>query len=104
MHVDDLANLFVLAVTKADTGTVLHGVAHEAVPVAALATAADVAAGGRGRAEPWPAEHAAEVLGAPFAEALGLNQVVSGQRAVTDLGWQPTRPYVLTELTEGGRG
>ncbi|MEV6549832.1 NAD-dependent epimerase/dehydratase family protein [Streptomyces sp. NPDC051597] len=107
VHVDDLADLFVLAVTKAASGSVLHGVAHEAVPVAALAAAADAAAGGTGRAEPWPLEQAAEAVGAPFAEALGLNQVVSGQRAVTELGWQPSRPYVLTELAElagGDRG
>ncbi|PKV89981.1 NAD-dependent epimerase/dehydratase family protein [Streptomyces sp. TLI_146] len=107
VHVDDLAVLFVLAVTKAVAGGMLHGVAHEAVPVAALAAAADIAAGGSGRAEPWPLEQAAEAVGAPFAEALGLNQVVSGQRAVIELGWQPSRPYVLTELTEltgGDRG
>lgn len=103
VHVDDLAELFVLAVTKADAGSVLHGVAHEAVPVAALAAAADVAAGGIGRAEPWPSEQAAEAVGAPFAEALGLNQVVSGQRAVTALGWRPGRPSVLTELAGGDR-
>ncbi|MFI2740358.1 NAD-dependent epimerase/dehydratase family protein [Streptomyces sp. NPDC018711] len=104
VHVDDLAELFVLALTKAEAGTVLHGVAHEAVPVAALAAAADVAAGGTGRAEPWPLEQAAEAVGAPFAEALALNQVVSGRRAVADLGWRPVRPYVLTELAGGDRG
>ncbi|MFC0842432.1 NAD-dependent epimerase/dehydratase family protein [Streptomyces noboritoensis] len=104
VHVDDLADLFVLAVAKASAGSVLHGVAHEAVPVAALAAAADVAAGGTGRAEPWPLEQAAEAVGGPFAEALGLNQVVSGQRAVTELGWHPSRPSVLTELAGGYRG
>ncbi|MEU3828878.1 NAD-dependent epimerase/dehydratase family protein [Streptomyces sp. SID161] len=104
VHVDDLAELFVLAVTKADAGSVLHGVAHEAVPVAALAAAADIAAGGTGRVEPWPVEQAAEALGGPFAEALGLNQVVSGRRAVEELGWRPSRPYVLTELAGGSRG
>ncbi|MEV6684328.1 NAD-dependent epimerase/dehydratase family protein [Streptomyces sp. NPDC051130] len=104
VHVDDLAELFVLAVTKADEGSVLHGVVHEAVPVAALAAAADLAAGGIGRAEPWPLEQAAEALGGPFAEALALNQVVSGQRALAELGWRPSRPYVLTELAGGDRG
>ncbi|MEU6238052.1 NAD-dependent epimerase/dehydratase family protein, partial [Kitasatospora sp. NPDC047058] len=37
VHVDDLAQLFVLALTKAEAGSVLHGVAHEAVAVAAQA-------------------------------------------------------------------
>ncbi|MGA5192852.1 NAD-dependent epimerase/dehydratase family protein [Streptomyces exfoliatus] len=107
VHIDDLAELYALALNKADAGDLLHGVAWESVPVAAVAAAADIAAGGIGRAEPWPLAEAAEVLGAPFAEALALDQVVSGRRAVDELGWQPSRPYVLTELTSipgGTRG
>ncbi|WP_189921576.1 NAD-dependent epimerase/dehydratase family protein [Kitasatospora xanthocidica] len=100
VHVDDLADLFALTLTKAEAGSVLHGVAHRAVPVAALAAAADVAAGGTGRAEPWPVERAAEAVGAPFAEALALHQVVAGRRAVTELGWRPVRPHPLTDLTD----
>lgn len=99
VHVDDLAALYVLALSRAEEGTLLHGVAHDAVPVAALAAAADRSAGGPGRAEPWPQELAGQVLGEPFAEALALSQVVSGRRAVDELGWQPSRPYPLTELT-----
>ncbi|GAA3506945.1 NAD-dependent epimerase/dehydratase family protein [Streptomyces showdoensis] len=98
VHVDDLAALYVLTLSRAEEGTLLHGVAHEAVPVAALAAAADLSAGGPGRAEPWPREPAGQVLGAPFAEALALNQVVSGRRAVDELGWRPERPHPLTEL------
>lgn len=104
VHVDDLAELYVLALTKANAGALLHGVAWESVPAAAIAAAADVAAGGTGRAEPWPLAEAAEVLGEPFAEALALDQVVSGRRAVEELGWRPSRPYVLTELAGGSRG
>ncbi|MEL3951509.1 MULTISPECIES: NAD-dependent epimerase/dehydratase family protein [Streptomyces] len=100
VHVDDLAELYALALTKAHAGHLLHGVAWESVPAVALAAAADIAAGGTGRAEPWPIAEAAEVLGEPFAEALALDQVVSGRRAVEELGWRPSRPYVLTELTE----
>ncbi|MEV7279504.1 NAD-dependent epimerase/dehydratase family protein [Streptomyces sp. NPDC093111] len=99
VHVDDLASLYLLALTRAEEGTLLHGVAHACVAVAALAAAADRSAGGTGRAEPWDREPAAEVLGAPFAEALALDQVVSGRRAVDELGWRPTRPNPLTELT-----
>ncbi|MFF5505194.1 NAD-dependent epimerase/dehydratase family protein [Streptomyces roseolus] len=103
VHVDDLAELYVLALKKADAGDLLHGVAWESVPAAAVAAAADIAAGGTGRAAPWPLEEAAEVLGAPFAEALALDQVVSGRRAVDELGWRPTRPYVLTDIGGGAR-
>ncbi|MFD3531931.1 NAD-dependent epimerase/dehydratase family protein [Streptomyces sp. NPDC058664] len=104
VHVDDLAELYALALTKGHSGDLLHGVAWESVPAAAVAAAADIAAGGTGRAEPWPFEEAAAVLGEPFAEALALDQVVSGRRAVDELGWRPSRPYVLTELAGDSRG
>lgn len=103
VHVDDLAELYALAVAKAAPGDLLHGVAWESVPTAAVAAAADIAAGGTGRAESWPLAEAAEVLGEPFAEALALDQVVSGRRAVEELGWRPSRPGVLTELAGGDR-
>lgn len=101
VHVDDLAELYALALAEGRAGSVLHGVAQEAVPVAALAAAADVAAGGPGRAEPWPPAQAAEALGAPFAEALALDQVVSAGRAVTELGWRPSHPNPLADLAGG---
>ncbi|WP_030788220.1 NAD-dependent epimerase/dehydratase family protein [Streptomyces sp. NRRL S-920] len=104
VHIDDLAELYALALTKGHAGDLLHGVAWESVPTAALAAAADIAAGGAGRAEPWPLAEAAEALGEPFAEALALDQVVSGRRAGEELGWRPSRPYVLTELAGGSRG
>ncbi|MEU3503861.1 NAD-dependent epimerase/dehydratase family protein [Streptomyces hundungensis] len=104
VHVDDLAELYALALTKSESGDLLHGVAWESVPAAAIAAAVDIAAGGTGRAEPWPRKEAAETLGEPFAEALALDQVVSGRRAVEELGWRPSRPYVLTELAGGNRG
>ncbi|MFE9403471.1 NAD-dependent epimerase/dehydratase family protein [Streptomyces sp. NPDC006530] len=104
VHIDDLADLYVLALTKGQSGDLLHGVAWESVPAAAIAAAADIAAGGIGRAEPWPRTEAAEMLGEPFAEALALDQVVSGRRAVEELGWRPSRPDVLAELAGADRG
>ncbi|GIG63020.1 hypothetical protein Lfu02_73920 [Longispora fulva] len=101
VHVDDLAALFVLALGKATPGSVLHGIATPAVPTAALAAAADVAAGGTGRAEPWPVEQATDVFGGPFARALAADQTVSADRTATDLGWQPRERYVTSDLVAG---
>ncbi|MEU6864716.1 NAD-dependent epimerase/dehydratase family protein [Streptomyces sp. NPDC046876] len=101
VHVEDLAALYALVVEKGTAGSLLHGVANEAVPAAALAAAADVAAGGTGRAEPWPVEEAAVALGQPFAEALALDQTVSAGRALTELGWRPEQPYATTDLAGG---
>ncbi len=100
VHVDDLADLVVLALERAEAGVVLHGVAEAAVPVKELAVAADVAAGGSGRAETWPEADAAASLGAPFAAALALDQEVTSP-ASRDLGWRPSRPDAVTDLREG---
>lgn len=101
VHLDDLAALYGLVLTKADAGTLWHGVGVESVGTPALAAAADFAAGGAGRAEPWPVVEAAEAVGLPFAEALGLDQTVSGDRAVRQLGWQPGRVHPTTDLAAG---
>ncbi|WP_439680728.1 NAD-dependent epimerase/dehydratase family protein [Embleya sp. MST-111070] len=103
VHIDDLATLYSLVLAKADAGTLWHGVAVQAVATPALAAAVDVAAGGVGRAEPWPLEQAAEALGFPFAEALALDQTISGERAMRLLGWRPTQAHPTTDLTADTR-
>ena len=100
VHVEDLADLVVLAVSQAPGGTVLHAVTEPSVPVIQVSRAADVAAGGAGRAVPWDVDEAAAALGAAFAEALALNQRVSAASA-RSLGWCPTRPTLLDDLRQG---
>lgn len=100
VHVDDLADLVVLAVEHAGAGALLHGVAEPAVPVKELAVAADLAAGGAGRAETWAEADAATQLGAPFAAALALDQEVF-PHAARELGWAPSRLDAVTDLREG---
>ncbi|MEU7293056.1 SgcJ/EcaC family oxidoreductase [Streptomyces exfoliatus] len=101
VHVDDLAELFVAALDRAEAGTVWHGVGESAVPVRDLARAAGRAAGVLAAPQVVTAEQAAEVFGALFADALALDQSVSGAAARSVLGWQPGRPGVVTELTSG---
>lgn len=100
VHVDDLADLVVLAVERAEAGSVVHGVAEPAVPVKELAAAADVAAGGAGGVEEWPENEAATDLGTAFAEALALDQEVVAP-AATRLGWAPSRADAVTDLRSG---
>ncbi len=97
VHVDDLAELDVLALDAAP-GTLLHASAGPSVTAREVAEAAAGAHGAR--AEPWPLEAARATLGA-FADALALDQQVSGERARRLLGWKPRRPDVLWELREG---
>jgi nucleoside-diphosphate-sugar epimerase len=98
VHLDDLADLFVKVVEDAPAGTLWHAVAQEAVPVRALAAAAGRAAGVAGEARSWdPAEARAE-LGEVFADALALDQSVSGQAARDRLGWRPRHTDAVEDV------
>ena len=70
------------------------------MPAADIARAADLAAGGTGRAVPWPGHEAVARLGPDFADALALSQHVTADRALA-LGWRPTRPSIVDELLTG---
>ncbi len=96
VHVDDLADLYVLAL-DAPAGTVLNAVSGPSIPVRQVVDAAAEANGAR--AEAWPLEDARAVLGV-YADALALDQQVSAERA-RSLGWTPSRPSVLDELRTG---
>lgn len=96
VHVDDLAELYVLAL-HAPAGTVLNAAAGPSIAAREVAEAAAEANGAQ--AEAWPLEDARERLG-PYADALALDQQVSAARAIA-LDWKPSRPSVLDELRTG---
>lgn len=98
VHVEDLADLFVTTAEKGPAGSLWHGVAEPAVPVRDVAAAAGAAAGVQGEPQPWPVEDARAQLGAPFADALTLDQTVSGDAAREMLGWSPSRPGAVTDI------
>lgn len=100
VHIDDLADLFVAAIERAEPGAILHGVG-ETVLSSDVAAAADRAAGGAGRAEPWPVEEAATELGQRYAANLALDQVLSSTRTRALVGWQPHRPGIIEAIPSG---
>ena len=93
VHVDDLAELYVLALEQHATG-VFIGAAGINPTVRELGEAIS----GSVRAESDEASRAR--LGAGFADALLLDQQASGEKARTVLGWSPSRPSVLDELRD----
>jgi nucleoside-diphosphate-sugar epimerase len=103
VHVDDLATAYVSALTQAASqnpevdGQILNIVAEEAVEVAKMAEAIRTAVGAD-MVEAWPVEEAREQLGL-FADALALDQSVSGQKAQRVLGWAPQSPNAIADLT-----
>src|SRR6187549_1961651 len=100
VHVDDLAELYLLALEKAPPGTLLLGVSGPSFRVAEVAAAASRGAGAGGKTTAWPLEQARGQLG-PSADAMVLDQQASGKKAETLLGWRPSRPNVLEDLEHG---
>lgn len=96
VEVNDLAKLYVLALTKGGSGEVYHGTDNQSYTVRQLAEAASIGAGQDGKTESWDVKEARKELG-PFADALCLSQNVSGAKAGQILGWETVRPYNAVE-------
>ncbi|MBM3810820.1 MAG: NAD-dependent epimerase/dehydratase family protein [Acidimicrobiia bacterium] len=90
VHVDDLADLYVLALENSGPGE-LYLAAHGAPQLwkdVALAAGCE---------KSLSLEEARKLLG-PIAEALIIDQKVGSTKAARVLGWRPSRPQVLEEL------
>jgi nucleoside-diphosphate-sugar epimerase len=99
VHVDDLADLYVLALEEAAEDEYYLGASGQNPTVLELGEAAS-----RGRSWPVVAEtdgSARDRLGAAFADALLLDQQASGAHARDTLGWAPAGPSLVTELESG---
>ena len=103
VHVDDLATAYLSAAERAAsgdarvTGQIFNVVTEDAIAVAEIG-AAIRASVGADRVEPWPLDDARKSLGA-FADALALDQTVSGQHARQVLAWDPDGPGLIVDLS-----
>ena len=100
VHVDDLADLYLLALEKAPPGTLLLGVSGPSRPVSEIAAAASRGAGAGGKTIATPLDEARKQMG-PYADALALDQQASGRKAQDLLGWKPRGADVMEELERG---
>lgn len=100
VHVDDLADLYLLALERAPAGSLLLAVSGPSHAVREVAAAASRGPGAGGRTTAWPLDEARKTLGA-YADALVLDQQASGRRAQETLGWKPHRPSVLEDIEHG---
>jgi nucleoside-diphosphate-sugar epimerase len=100
VHVEDLAELQVALLGRAEPGTVVNAAAESAPTVREIATAAAEAAGVPGRVEVWALEDARARFG-PYADALAMDQQVSSELAKRLFGWSPSRTGILEELRGG---
>jgi len=97
VHVEDLANLYRLALERAPAGSLFIAASGPAIRLREIAEAASRAAGAGGRTEAWPLEEARHEMG-PLADALALDQQVTGAKATRVLGWTPRAPSLQEEL------
>lgn len=101
VHLDDIADLYVLAYENRSAHGVYIGASGVNPTVQdlgdAIASAWDVAGG----TAPETADASRERLGADFADALLLDQQATGSRARTELGWRPAGASVLDEIASG---
>jgi nucleoside-diphosphate-sugar epimerase len=98
VHRLDAARLFRLAVEKAPAGSVLHGVAEEGV---ALRDIAEVIGRHLGVPVVSVAPDAAPEHFGWLSAFIGLDVPASSDLTRELVGWQPTRPGLLTDLDEG---
>ena len=100
VDVDDLAQLFVLALEKAPPGSLYHAAHGPSYRVREVAEAASIGAGAKGKVQATPLDEARKTMHA-FADALVLDQQVSGEKAKKELGWKPRAGSVLEDLKTG---
>jgi len=101
VHIDDLVDLYVLALEKAKPGSFFYAENGEA-SMKALAEAISRLLGFGGRTEAIPLEDAiAEWGGVAAAFTFGSNSRVRARRARADLGWRPHRIGLLEDVEHG---
>ena len=100
VHVDDLAQCYVAALERATAGSLWIAADEQVVKLREIAVAASRAASIPGQVQSWPLEDARTAMGA-FADALALDQQISGMKARRLLGWKPQAISLLNDL-EGG--
>lgn len=96
VHVDDLAQAYVLA-AKNGLGGEVFNIANDArATVQEMAAAASEAAGNAHPIVHVPVDEAARSFG-DMAEALALDQLISNQKAVRVLNWRPTHATFVSD-------
>ena len=100
VHVEDLADLYLLALEDGPAGTLFNAGTEDVVTMRDIASAIARTLDLDGPVTAWPVEEACGALG-PMAEALTTNKRMSSARARTALGWHPHRPGLIEEIEHG---
>jgi nucleoside-diphosphate-sugar epimerase len=99
VHIDDLVELYVLALERAPAGAILHAVTDEiALGDLAKAVSRLVGTGGRTEALSLVEMHA---RGGGGGVSLSVNKRLASDKTRTVLGWAPTRYDILADVEHG---
>ena len=98
VHVDDLGELYALALEKSPAGGIFNGTSDESISLSQVGRSIAKTAGVPFGA--WPIDEARKELG-PFADALALDQQVRSPWSKEILGWAPKQISFAKDL-EGG--
>lgn len=101
VHIEDVADLYLLALERAPAGSFFY-VENGEASFRAMVEAISRMLGFGGRAEGWPVDEAIAAWGEQRALfSLGSNSRVRARRARRELGWSPRGPSVFEEIERG---
>ncbi|MBX9567535.1 MAG: NAD-dependent epimerase/dehydratase family protein [Candidatus Obscuribacterales bacterium] len=100
VHVDDLADLTVLAMGRAPSGSFYCTGAESGVTTQSIAEAISKCAGIGGQTKAVTLEESRQIFG-HWGEWWSLNNQCAGDKARRELGWTPSRPSLLEDIVNG---
>lgn len=98
-HVDDVGELFALAIERAEGGSVFVPASGQTPTLAEIAVSISRLIGADGRTQAWPVQEAAAAMG-DWAYGIVMNQRFS-TRAGELLGWEPKGPRIADDIEHG---
>jgi len=101
VHVDDLADLYVLSLETAQAGELFHAGAEIGLRTEAIAQALSQSLGLGGKTIEMDLPDLRSALPVPFlADYWASNSQSSGQKARSVLGWKPAHAQMLAEIAQ----
>jgi len=99
VHIDDLVDLYVLALERAPAGTMLHAVTDE-IALGDLAAAVSRLVGAGGRTEAWSLMEM-YARGGGRGVSLSVNKRLASEKTRRVVDWTPTRYDILEDVEHG---
>lgn len=100
VHIDDVVELYILALAKAPAGALYYAEnGEEQLKSVAASISRMLGFGGRTRA--WSPQDAEAALGPKAHSSFASNSRVRGKRSRAELGWQPKGRPILEEIEQG---